>query len=375
MQTATGARYSVYLCDVYGAVIADASGFTSLSYTRVVNGVGELTLTLPGDFPISRVTAPDGWLQVWRRPAGSSRETLDTDTVWLITGRRQVLSDGGQRSIEVRAQTPLRVLGEPGRFVDDYAGGTSAQKTAAADDMIKAIVREQAGASAAAARSLSSYLSVAADTSAAPSLTKAFAWRPVLAVLQEIADQSAQAGTYLAFDIVAPTPSTLELRTYTGQRGADRRYPGGISPLILGPDFGSVAACELDEAWEDEVTYSKAGGQGEGAGRLTGEATDTTRAALSPFARREVFTSATGYSASTGLSAEAQARVRAGRPRRTLSGKVASVRGALYGVDWNWGDYVTVQALGVQLDCRIDAVSVSVSDGKETVSASFKGDV
>jgi hypothetical protein len=34
-----------------------------------------------------------------------------------------------------------------------------------------------------------------------------------------------------------------------------------------------------------------------------------------------------------------------------------------YGVDWAWGDYVTAQAFGQLIDCRIDAVSVSVKPG------------
>ncbi len=374
MQLASGAGYSVYLCDMFGVLVADASNFTSLTYTRIVNDVGELTLTLPGDFPISRIVAPDGLIQVFRRYPGSSREVLDTETVWIITGRRQTIGDDGQRRIEVRAQTPLRILGAPGRFIDAVAESAQAQKTAAADNMMKAIVREQAGSLASGARNLTPYLSVAADTSAAPSLTKAFAWRPVLTVLQEIADASAQSGTYLAFDIVAPTPSTLEFRTYISQRGVDRRFPGGVTPLMFGSDFGNIAGCELDEAWEDEVTYAKTGGQGEGAGRLTGEAVDATRAALSPFARREVFVSATSYNQSSGLDAEAQARVRSGRPRRIISGKIASVRGSLYGLDWSWGDFITVQALGVQIDCRIDAVTVEVRDGRERIQAAFKGD-
>jgi hypothetical protein len=363
-----GGGYSVYLSTPTGQRLADASAFMKLEYARTVNAIGSLTLTLPGNFPTSAIVAPDGRIEVWRRVDGG-REYLDTDTVWFIQSVQYSISDAGERVIVVSADSGLFLLKEPGRFVSAYAGSAAASKTAAADNMLKAIVREQAGASASAARSLSQYLSVQADSGAAPSISKAFSWRPVLPVLQEIAQSSFEAGTYLAFDVVSPTPDTLEFQTFTGQRGIDHRFPNGVNPVLLGPDMGNMAQTTLTYDWRDEVSSATAGGSGEGSARLTASYTDSVRAAASPFRLREAFVQATNTTGSTTLSNEAQAAVRAGRPRVLLQGKIASTPDTQYGVHWQWGDFVTIQAFGIQLDARIDAISVSVTPDSEGIEA------
>ena len=362
------AGYSVYLGTPTGVRLADASSFLSLEYARTVNSVGALTLTLPGTFDTQNLIAPDGRIEVWRRlPSG--REYLDTDTVWFIQGITYDIDDEGRRTIVVSADSGLFLLKEPGRFVDGFAGSASATKTDQADDMCKAIVREQAGSIAAAARSLSAYLGVQADTASAPTISKAFAWRPVLTVLQEIAQASFEAGTYLAFDIVSPTPDTLEFQTFVGQRGIDHRFPSGVNPVLLGPDMGNMGATSLSYDWRNEVSYAKAGGSGEGRGRITDEYLDSARAAASPFRRREAFVQATNTDTTTALADEASAAVRGGRPRVILQGKIASTPDTQYGVDWQWGDYVTVQAFGMQLDARVDAIKVSVTPDSENIEA------
>ena len=363
-----GAGYSVYLSTPTGVRLADASSFLKLEYARTVNTIGSLTLTLPGTFNTQNIIAPDGRIEVWRRlPSG--REYLDTDTVWFIQGVTYEIDNAGMRTIVISADSGLFLLKDPGRFVDAFSGSAAATKTDQADDMLKAIVREQAGSSASAARSLSAYLSVQADTAAAPTISKAFAWRPVLTVMQEIAQASFEAGTYLAFDIVSPTPDTLEFQTFIQQRGVDHRFPGGVNPVLLGPDMGNMGATSLSFDWRDEVSYAKAGGSGEESARLTAEYLDAARAAASPFRRRETFVQATNTKTAGALDDEASAAVRGGRPRVILQGKIASTPDTQYGVDWAWGDFLTVQAFGQQLDARVDAIRVSVTPDEENIEA------
>jgi hypothetical protein len=362
------AGYSVYLSTPTGVRLADASKFLKLEYARTVNAIGALTLTLPGTFDTQSIIIPDGRIEVWRRlPSG--REYLDTDTVWFIQGITYQIDDQGKITIVVSADSGLFLLKDPGRFVDNYAGSAQATKTDMADDMCKAIVREQAGASASAARSLAAFLSVQADSGSAPSISKAFSWRPVLTVLQEIAQSSFEAGTYLAFDIVSPTPDTLEFQTFVGQRGVDHRFPSGVNPVLLGPDMGNMGETTLGVDYRDEVSYAKAGGSGEGSGRLTDDYLDSVRAAASPFRRRETFVQATNTDTAAALEDEATSAVRGGRPRVILQGKIASTLDTQYGVDWSWGDYVTVQAFGMQLDARVDAIKVTVTPDEENIEA------
>lgn len=370
-----GASYSIYLCDPYGVRLGDASGFISLKYSRVVNDIGTMTLVLPGDFNSLLIRAPDGRIEIWRRLPDMGREVLETETTWLIKKVTNSRDDRGRETITIEADTPLCLLREPGRFVNAASGTASALMTDALDDMAKAVVRQQAGSQAAASRNYSGLLSVAPDLSLAPSDTKAFAWRDVLKVLQEIANASAEQDVYLAFDIVAPTPDALEFRTYIGQRGVDHRFPGGLNPVIISPDFGNMGAYDLSTDWRNEVTAAFTGGRGEGSARLTASAVDSVRVGMSPFGRRERFVNATQYETSTGLQAEAEATVRQGRPKQIFRGKILDVPDTRYGVHWAWGDYVTVQAAQQSFDARIDAIEVSVERGKETITAWVRGDL
>lgn len=366
------ADYSVYFSDQYGNRLADASNFTSLEYARTVNSVGALTLTLPGDYPLYPIIVPDGRIEVWRRVAGG-REYLDTDTVWLIKALEQRLAEDGTRSIVVEAKSLLCLIDEPGRFVDAAAGSAAASKEQAADDMIKVIVREQAGAGASVGRQYPGLQTQGLTASATPTI-KAFAWRTVLTVCQELAQETTEGGTYLAFDMVSLTPQSIQFQTFVGQRGIDRRFPSSPAPLIVGPDFGNVGAAVLRIDYADEITYAKAAGSGEGSARLTNTYQDTERTARSPFGRREVFVSANGYLTLAGLEQEATARVRAGRPALTFSGQLLSTPDTQYGIHWGWGDYLTVQAFGQQFDCRVDAITVSVSGDEERIQAVLRGE-
>lgn len=370
------ARYSCYLDDAFGVRLADASNFISLSYTRVVNDVGSLTLVLPGDYPMQYVIAPDGRIEVWRK-LDSGREYLETDAVWLIKKVAQKLDARGLKTIVLEAVTPLHLLREPGRFVNYVAGSAqTSYSAAAADDQIKQVARQNIGTSASGARDISLYVTVDANVSQAASIAKSFAWRDCLKVMQEFADASTQAGTYCAFDIVATAPDALSFRTFTQQRGVDHRFPGGNNPVLLSPEMGNLGEVEPTQDWSEEVTYALAAGQGEESSRLTASAQDTARQAASPFGLRELFVDATQYSSTTGLSNEAAAAVRRGRPRRVFRGRVLDTPDTQYGVHWGWGDFVTAQAFGVLIDCRIEAVTITVQagGGYENIDAWLKSD-
>lgn len=367
----TSAQYHIYACDPFGTRLADLSRFHRLSYARVVNGWSTATIQLPTDLNTQLLRIPDGRIEIWRNVGG--REYLDGECTWLLKAAHYARDAAGLVTFEVEADHPLSLLDEPGRFVNAYAGTSGAEKSGAADDLLKEIVTECTAADS-SARNISAYLSVAPDLSLGPDVEMAFAWRNVLSVLRDIADAAAQAGTYVAFDIVAPTPNTFEFRTYVGQRGVDHRSPGGQSPVILSPAFGNLTETDLLIDYRGEVTSANAGGQGEETARVIINARDNARIGASPFGWREVFVDATNTRNTTTLAAVAAAQVRAGRPRVVFAGKIVQTSDTLYGVHWGFGDYVTAEDFGYAFDCRIDAVSVNVEqagDGAqvETVEA------
>ncbi len=183
--------------------------------------------------------------------------------------------------------------------------------------------------------------------------------------LQEIAQASYNNGTYLVFDTVCSVPPgsgsamAFEFRAYTGQRGVDHRFPSGNPPLLIGPDFGNLDDVEYEEDAENEITRAIVGGQGQGTGRTFTRKDDATREGESPFALIESFKNATGESAAAGLANEADALLKAGLPRKTLTGRVVPTSGLIYGVHYGWGDFVTLQVDGDSFDAHLNQVHVT----------------
>lgn len=364
----SASRFSVYLCNADGERIADASDFINLEYSRVVNAPSWLKLELPAS-DIGNIIIPDGRIEVWRRPANGV-ELLETEAVWLIQNIEQSLSDSGAAQVIIEAVHPLWSLSK--RFVLDKSTSAAAKKTGPADDMIKAIVREQAGTNASAVRRLP--FTVQTDVTLGPTVDKAFSYRPVLEVLQEIAQTSTQLGTYLAFDLVGTGGSGLEFRTYTLTRGVDRTFPGGLKPLLVGPEYGNVSSAKVRRVWDGEVTAVTVGGPGEGNQKKTTTVSLQQRYQRSPWRYLETFFDASNATTVSERQSEAQYALRSNRPWFAVEATLLSTPGAEYGVDWQWGDFLTLQVFGLSVDCRVEAVTFRVSGGEEQVDAVLKSE-
>ena len=364
------ADYEIRIQDASGNTLLALDQWQSLDYARTVNNVGALTLRLPPTLALTYFKR-DGRIFVYRS-IPNMPPRIDLQTYFLITRVQQVLTEQGERYIEIGAMDAMHLLKR--RIVAYAAGSSQAVKSAAADDLMKAIVRENLSSSATdTSRQLAASLfSVTANTSQAPTVAKAFSRRTVLDVLRDVADASATAGTYLAFDVVW-NGTGLEFRTYTKFRGVDHRYPSGTNPVLLSAEAGSLTRASYQVDYTDEVTVAYAGGQGEGTDRVVASSIDTTRATLSPFARCESWQDARQNTSSTAVQDEADAALRAGRPRITFDCTVnADAPGALYGRDYGFGDVVTAQAFGQSVDCRVDGVRVTVTPDSETVAATLR---
>ena len=375
------AAYRITVSDPFGTPLCDASDFVSLKYARVVNDVSPLTLTLPSTFDTSLLRIPDGRIEVWRR-LDSGREYLDTQTTWLIKAIEHVRDASGKVVISVEADTPLSILGDPGRvqYAQDAAYAAEGSGSAPADNFIHTLAMAATGdvvlnVNISNGRRITPYLTYGTPQGLGITVAKAYAWRNVLKIMQEIAEASTQQGVYIAFDIVAPTPDTLEFRTYAYQRGIDHRYPSGTNPVLLSPSFGNLGETTLRRDWRDVASFVYCGGKGDAANQTLGSARDLTLIGASPFGRREKFIEYTNSSDTTTLNNEAYAELRASRPRITFSGRIIQTPDTLYGVHWQWGDYVTVRDFGQQFDCRIDAITVTVQDGTESIDAWLRGEL
>lgn len=345
-------------------------GGPALEYSLNVGQIGILKATLPPNYdPFLLV---DGRLSVWRG-VGSRPPARDGDACYLI--RRW---DYGEHTTTVYGVHATELLT---RRIINYYSGTSytAKSTTTADNLIKAFVSQQLGSGIVTAdrigsetqADISAWLDIQANLSAAQSTSKAAAWRNLFDVVRELCDTSTQAGTYLTAEIVAVGQSDLELRTYTGQRGVDRRASSG-QPLIFSASRGNVENVVLTVDRTEEITFATAGGGGEKTARTTNSTSDSTRMGESIFNRREAFTEDTNTIDTAVLLAIAQARVREGRPRITLSADLVETNACTRGVHFDLGDYVTIEHRGHQYDTRIDAIGVSVNAGQQKSAVQFR---
>lgn len=361
----------VRLADPYGVSLdtivdfIDSGDGAALEYNLHVGQVGVLTFAVPASFDAS-LFKKDGRCGVWRSFAGR-RPVHDGNAIYLI--REIEYAPDYTRVTAFHANSLLS------RRIVAYAAGSSyaSKSAAAADNLIKTIVSESFGSGISAANrdgsetqaDVSTYLSIAANLGLGASIAKAFARRRVSDVIRELCDASTTAGTYLAAEIVAPTESTLELRTYTTQRGVDHRASSG-QPVILSVERGNLENARLIVDWTEEVTFAIAGGQGEGTNRLIATASDATRMGESPFGRIEDFIDMSNVADATQLQDDADAAVRNGRARITFTGDLIDTAATTYLIHYGPGDLVTAEHRGQQYDVRLDVIHVSLSNGKLT---------
>lgn len=316
------------------AVIRD---FIALSYARAEMKVGAAALTVPPAyrdlFILGDDVRVDARLLFYRALPGST-PYLDMETEWLVQEAHEVQDASGQTNIVLNAVDGNFILDT--RIIAYAVDSAQATKTAtAAGDVCKAIVRENLGALATdTTRDLTTYLTVQADMADGETVTKAASRRKVLTTLQEIADMSAQLGTYLSFDVVSKSPGNLEFRTYAGYRGVDRRASSS-QQLLVGRDFGNLSDFNLGYVHTGEVTYCYAGGLGNGATRPIGEASDAARMAVTPWRRIENFREGLNTADDTTLDDEAYSVVRANRPKLSVTGTLAQTPGFLYGLHFH----------------------------------------
>lgn len=363
-----GASYEVWLDDDRGRRLALLDGLSSLEVVKTVNAAGYFQIVIGG--LAEGMLARDRMIEVWRKPQGGNLELYFAGFL-----RRWRLNGFGWATISGPGVTELL-----GRRIVAYAAGSSqADKTDQADDMMKAVVRENFTASATDGdRSLAGVgFSVAGDTGGGPSIRKGFAWKNCLDVLQDIAETAALAGTDVFFEVrpTFPGDGTIGLLfdTAINQPGVDRTVgAGGADVALFGLEYGNLDEIELDYDASDEVTVGYGGGQGEGDNRTTAEVEDTSRSGLSVWQRREAFGDARNEQASAGVTAKSQEIVQAGRPKLRFKGRLLSTDQTRYGLDWNFGDRVSAQYRGMNFDGLVRQVTLTMNEQGEAIRASLE---
>jgi hypothetical protein len=265
------------------------------------------------------------------------------------------------------------------RIVAYRAEQSQTQKTDNADDMMKAIVRENLGSSSGTdyagspvvGRDLTGLgFGVQQDLSLGPVLDKSFPWRNVLLTLQEIAEAARVAGTPIYFDIVRLSETSIQFQTFGDPPGIDRSATSS-SPITLGLAYGNLGMPSLTFDWSREFSHIYAGGEGDSAAnsRLLTDLGDTSRQNQSIWNRREGWIDSKQDTTANQLTNSARAALELGRPRKLFNGVILDTSGNRYMTHWDLGDMVTVDYLGHRFDALISVVNVRVeSSGSESVT-------
>jgi len=342
-----------------------------LQYAKRTNGVGAFTLRLPASFDRS-MAQKDGRLVVWREPEGGKKSI---DFAGLIrywkpeyVEHRHILTLQGPDYNDVLRKA----------IIPYHAGTTYAQKYEEADDLQKALVRENLGALATDSdRDLVTpgYISVAADVSAGTVVWQQCAWKYLLSVLQEVSAKSMEtASTGVFFGMVPLNRGfDMEFRTNIQQWGEDHRHPNGAhGARIFALERGNISEASLETDAREEATFAYVTGQGEEDNCLVLEVSDDTRIGESPLNRRETLVDARNEAYISRMGDAGRARLQDLRPRRSMRFGIVETPTSRYGVDWGFGDYVTGSFEGEQYDLHVAAVQVTLEGQKEMIASQLE---
>ena len=370
----------IYMCQPDGMRIECLDYVTEYDYTLIANEPGTFYLKLPAKFNRKNIRL-DNIIEIWR---GFEPGTLKLEFVGFLRG--WIFSDeAGVECTELFGYSLMELLKR--RIVKDYAGSAQANMTNEADDMVKAVVKDQLGADTTAARDLTSVgggFTIQAHLADGESLTKEFAYKNVLEAAQEFCAASKQLGTEVYFDIepvytsVTTGMIAFKLKTYTDQRGNDRTWDSS-TPVYVGIDWGNLENGALEFDYSEEINYVYALGQGEGAARETVEVTDIMRTGLSIWNRREGAKDARNIDVGdvAALTGEANTYLDEHKPKIKFTGDIIETPAFRYAKDWWFGDRITLVYADYEMDAMISKVKVNRGDdGQETITARIEiGDV
>jgi hypothetical protein len=365
--SAMGASYELWLSRDDGTRLASLDMVSQFEYTMAFHQVGTCKLVLPDTVDRTMLNA-DRRVEIWRAPAGA-RSILER--VYLLRKFEEVTDSNGVRTYVLTGYDGNDLLR---RRIVDYPGGTAwAEKTDEADDMCKAIVRENLSDSCVNNnRKISTtYLTIAEDTSQGPTLTDfSFPFRNVLTVLQEIAEAADTAGTPIYWDMVPVSRVQWQFQTWTGQPGVDHTYVNRVAPVIVGQEYGTLQEPTLELDYSEEVTRIIAGGEGDDEDREIKYADDLPRYRRSAFGWAEAYEDASEQEDEDGLTAAAYKALAAGRPKLRFAATLVESLGVRYGIHWRWGDKLTAMYGQDNYSCIVKTLRVQVDgNGRESIEA------
>lgn len=331
-----------------------------------LNSPGAATIIIDGDLPPH--VFPDGTqVEVWRNINGY--EHLLGETRFILNESSYIWE--GKPRWELNCEGATSLLGR--RIVGYKRETTYSDKipangnTAPADDLMKAFVRENMGSLVTdSTRDLRPYLNVEVDKSEGVTVEIQAAFRNVLTIVKELADNSANQGTPIYFD-VRPAGENLVFITTPDYLGTDLS-----EKVFFSTDIGNIQNARLKYKYNEEINMVYVGGIDQGALRLIVEVVGT-RATSSIFARRESFLDARDLDVPAVLTSMGRSLIQSSAPKVEVEAETIDTSTVVFGRDYKFGDKVTAKVGDITVDCLVSPVDITYENGVERKTVRLSG--
>lgn len=350
--------------------VLDPSAVDDLRYSRVLNDVGSIALTLPATNPYALTLIAQGldnvlddFIEVYRTdPVNGGLQLEDTFMLRLL----HRFAEGDNERIALGGYSLNHLLMR--RLVDPttdptQAGGYSTKSSAYASSVMREYVVQQAGSGAGTRAFPNFNVPVLGDFGTA--IGRRLRYENLLDEMKAIA-----LSNDCDFQVVRRSTNVLDCQIKN--IGVDRRYStnyGQAPYVILDPQRGNMNDPSILYDRKDEKNRMYAQGQGQGINRkvliVSGAGVND-----SPFNTIEFLEDVRSAEKADALTlyTQAKASLREGEPKKEFTFDVSAVEpGNMYRNDWDIGDKLTAQWGNFVLDLRMSSVEISISSAGETI--------
>lgn len=345
-------------------VVLDGTAFDDCKYSRILNDVGVLAMTLPSDPDWPDVFTLDTLIDIERTSPLTGQLQLEETYLTRLLHR---FREGDEERFVVGGLSLNHLLSR--RVVDPAddptAAGGYSTKAGPADDILFDYAEEQCGSVASTDRRFPNF-DVGPTGSLGLPAGRRLRYDNLLEVFQDVANQS-----NVDFIISRLTASLLRLTIAPigSDRTRSRNYPFG-SFVELNPLRGNLSDPSLMNDRKREQNYVYALGQGPGENRIVYE---LQGAGIndSPYNRIEFTTDIRQAERGDALTISTQARsaLYDNQPKQEFTFKpTGSEPGNTYRLDWDVGDILTCAWDDQVFNLRVREVEISLDSSGESIT-------
>jgi len=353
--------YYVEIRDSSGDLVAVYDDGISLNYVNRIKQIGMMIWTVPDGHGVLSQLVDDLFFRVF---IGIRQKGFLTFTTWYddfigVYRDKQVTTDGnGNLYHMLYIPHANEVLS---RSIIAFPAGTSNNSEFSSADIgtiIRNIVSDgvTSGVDAERLRNVDVVSGITSDVTVTTgtSISYACAWRPLLEVVQELAELAD-----LDFAVVWDGSSgvTLRVKYYTDQLGDDLS-----DTVIFDLGLDNLGQASLNSTRMQEKTVAIVAGEGEGSSRSTSVRTGGNYSSTNSY---EVFVDARGKDSSE-LNAFGDARLATFESVASVNARIFQTQGWLYRRDYSLGDLITVRFAGASETRKVSSVNVTFFQSGET---------